>query len=239
MSITTLTVNGVTVETTDSSLVLSVLGITQSVLPTPTAQEPKAAQESEPKQSKRTTAKSKSAKPKTTKSAAPKVAQPKADLLAEIRTLTRQGSFAEAKSIIPKGWVQVFAEVDRAEQRAASAQEPKAAGKQRAARKPKSAKPKTVPTGTEGAVVSKRITPKETASFTDWKNGFSSKTSDLLSMGDPDEIASAWAELGELIDAIDQQTDLYEVGSKEAGLLIAKACFLADQRQRLCPEALV
>lgn len=247
MSITTFTVNGIAVETTDASLVMSILGLQSEPI---AAQQPKA----EVAKQRR------SAKPKQSKRQ-PKAAAPKVDrsaVLAEVRRLYRGGDFDGARAVIPKGWVQVFGEVDRAEARfaaKAASQEPKAAGKpkapkQRSAKpkqqpkaeaakppkskakrsaKPKSA-PKSVPTGTD-EVGGGRVTSAEQQSLTDWKNLYAGKVNDLLAQGDPNEIALGYAELTLLIDALDVEAD--KVDPKDSGRLIAKACFLADQVTRL------
>ena len=96
--------------------------------------------------------------------------------------------------------------------------------------KSKAAKPKQVPTGTEGETVT-RVTPKENKSLNDWKNLYTGKVNDLLAGGSADEIAVGYAELVTLIDALDVEASKME--PKDSGKLIAKACHLADLVQRL------
>ena len=160
----------------------------------------------------------------------------------------------------------MFGEIDRAEGRAASSQEPKAAGKKKPAPKVtkpkaeapkvktakpkttksaapkvktpkgKAAKPKTVPTGTEGEAVV-RVSPKEVKTLSDWKNLYEAKVNDVLAVGSADEVALAYAELGTLVDALD--TEASNLEPTESGRLVAKACFLADQQARLMGFATV
>ena len=115
----------------------------------------------------------------------------------------------------------------------------KSAATKSKAPKGKAAKPKTapkvketVPTGTEGDAVV-RVTPKEQQSLQDWKNLYTGKVNDLLAGGSADDVAIGYAELITLIDALDVEASKFEVGSKEAGRLIAKAIFLAELSGRL------
>ncbi len=256
--ITSITLGGVEVVTSDRDLVLSMLASL-----TPTAP-PKAVQSAEP--SKRTTTKSKPAEPRKSSARKSKTTQgktPAKEILASIRSAYRSGDFPTARRLCPAGWVQMFGEIDRAEGRAASSQEPKAAGKKKPApkvtksktttakpkttksaapkvktpkgKKPK-AQPKTVPTGTEGEAVV-RVSPKEVQTLSDWKNLYEAKVNDVLAGGSADEVALAYAELGTLVDALD--TEASNLEPTESGRLVAKACFLADQQVRLMGFAAV
>lgn len=229
MAITTLTVNGVVVETTDASLVLTILQGASGPSPVVPAQPLKEAAQGQ----RRTATKAKSAK--STKAKAPKVA-PAQDLLTDVRRLKAEGKFDAARKACPASWKQELAAIDKAEQRAASAQEaPKepAQEKQRAARKTKAkttkAKAKSVPTGTDEAPVKRTATPRDEELIV-WKNGMESKVNDLLAGGDGDEIAMAYCELTEMVDALDRAAD---ADPSKAGFLIAKAAFVADLVQRL------
>lgn len=252
--ITSITLGGVEVVTSDRDLVLSMLASL-----TPTAP-PKAVQSAEP--SKRTTTKSKPAEPRKSSARKSKTTQgktPAKEILASIRSAYRSGDFPTARRLCPAGWVQMFGEIDRAEGRAASSQEPKAAGKKKPAPKvtksktttakpkttksaapkvktPKVKKPKTVPTGTEGEAVV-RVSPKEVQTLSDWKNLYEAKVNDVLAGGSADEVALAYAELSTLIDALD--TEASNLEPTESGRLVAKACFLADQQVRLMGFAAV
>ena len=245
--ITSITLGGVEVVTSDRDLVLSMIASL-----TPTAP-PKAVQSAEP--SKRTASPATVAEPRKSSARKSKTTQgktPAKEILASIRKAYRSGDFPTARRLCPAGWVQMFGEIDRAEGRAASSQEPKAAGKKKPApkapkvtepkvktakpktpkgKKPK-AQPKTVPTGTEGEAVV-RVSPKEIQTLNDWKNLYSGKVNDLLAGGSADDVAIGYAELITLIDALDVEASNFEAGSKESGRLIAKAIFLADQSGRL------
>lgn len=242
--ITSITLGGVEVVTSDRDLVLSMIASL-----TPTAP-PKAVQSAE--SSKRTASPAKSAEPRKSSARKSKTTQgktPAKEILASIRSAYRSGDFPTARRLCPAGWVQMFGEIDRAEGRAASSQEPKAAGKKKPApkvtksktttakpktpkgKKPK-AQPKTVPTGTEGEAVV-RVSPKEVQTLNDWKNLYAAKVNDLLAGGSADDVAIGYAELVTLIDALDVEASNFEAGSKESGRLIAKAIFLADQSGRL------
>ena len=78
-----------------------------------------------------------------------------------------------------------------------------------------------------------RVTPKEVQTLNDWKNLYTGKVNDLLAGGSADDVAIGYAELITLIDALDVEASNFEVGSKEAGRLIAKAIFLAELSGRL------
>lgn len=252
--ITSITLGGVEVVTSDRELVLSMIASL-----TPTAP-PKAVQSAKP--SKRTTTKSEPAEPRKSSARKSKTTQgktPAKEILASIRSAYRSGDFPTARRLCPAGWVQMFGEIDRAEDRAASSQEPKAAGKKKPAPKApkvtkpkaetpkvktakpktpkgKAAKPKTVPTGTEGEAVV-RVSPKEVQTLSDWKNLYEAKVNDVLAGGSADEVALAYAELGTLVDALD--TEASNLEPTESGRLVAKACFLADQQVRLMGFATV
>ena len=226
--ITSITLNGVEIVTSDRDLVLSLIAS-----PAPTAQ-PSAPAMSAVQPADRV-AKSAPVKPRKPSTRKPKAAQEKAPakaLLAEIRSAYRKGDFVKAKSLVPSGWVQVLNEVERAEGRAASPKvdspkvtKPKGKSPKVKAPKGKSAKPKSVPTGTEGDSV-RRTTPKEEQSLQDWKNLYTAKVNDLLAIGSADEIALGYAELQHLIESLDVEAD--KVEPNESGRLIAKACHLAD-----------
>lgn len=259
--ITSITLGGVEVVTSDRDLVLSMIASL-----TPTAP-PKAVQSAEP--SKRTASPAKVAEPRKSSARKSKTTQgktPAKEILASIRKAYRSGDFPTARRLCPAGWVQMFGEIDRAEGRAASSQEPKAAGKKKPAPKVtkpkaeapkvktakpkttksaapkvktpkgKAAKPKTVPTGTEGEAVV-RVSPKEVKTLSDWKNLYEAKVNDVLAVGSADEVALAYAELGTLVDALD--TEASNLEPTESGRLVAKACFLADQQARLMGFATV
>lgn len=235
--ITSITLNGVEIVTSDRDLVLSLIAS-----PTPTAP-PKATQSAaQPAKSART--KSAPAKPRKSSTRKSKTTQEKTPakaLLAEIRSAYRSGDFVKAKSLVPSGWVQVANEVEKAEGRATKSEAPKvtkskpkttkSAPTKSKAPKGKAAKPKTapkvkeVPTGTEGDAVV-RVTPKENKSLSDWKNLYTGKVNDLLAGGSADEIAVGYAELVTLIDALDIEAS--KLDPKDSGKLIAKACHLAD-----------
>ena len=243
--ITSVTLNGVEIVTSDRDLVLSLIA-----LPTPTAP-PKATQSAaQPVKPTRTkSAPAKPRKPFTRKSKTTQEKAPAKALLAEIRSAYRSGDFVKAKGLVPSGWVQVANEVEKAEGRAAKptttkSEAPKvtkskpkttkSAPTKSKAPKGKAAKPKTpketVPTGTEGDAVV-RVTPKEKQSLQDWKNLYEAKVNDVLAGGSADDVALAYAELSTLIDALD--TEASKLEPTESGKLIAKACFLADQQTRL------
>lgn len=248
--ITSVTLNGVEIVTSDRDLVLSLIA-----LPTPTAQ-PSAPAQSEAAQ---TTEVAKSAPAKqrksfTRKSKTTQEKTPAKALLAEIRSAYRSGDFVKAKGLVPSGWVQVANEVEKAEGRAAKPTTTKSEAPKVTKSKPKTtksaapkvktpkgkaAKPKTapkvketVPTGTEGEAVV-RVTPKEIQTLNDWKNLYTGKVNDLLAGGSADDVAIGYAELVTLIDALDVEASKFEAGSKESGRLIAKAIFLADLSGRL------
>ena len=169
MALTTFTVNGVTVETTDASLVLAVLNAAQAPSPAVPAP-PKAARE------RRATGKVAPKRVKPRKSAPKKAAEPKAA-------------------------------------------EPKAPKRKR--------QPKSVPTGTDDAAPTRSSTDE---AMVEWKNRYTAKVNDLLAAGDGNEIAMAYAELKELVDALDDQATQ---DPAEAGRAIAKAVHLADLVNRL------
>jgi hypothetical protein len=246
--ITSVTLNGVEIVTSDRDLVLSLIALPTPTAP-PSAPAQSAAQPSEPTRTKSAPAKQRKSftrKSKTTQEKTPAKA-----LLAEIRSAYRSGDFVKAKGLVPSGWVQVANEVEKAEGRAAKptttkSEAPKvtkskpkttkSAPTKSKAPKGKAAKPKTpketVPTGTEGDAVV-RVTPKEVQTLNDWKNLYTGKVNDLLAGGSADDVAIGYAELITLIDALDVEESNFEVGSKEAGRLIAKAIFLAELSGRL------
>ena len=243
--ITSITLNGVEIVTSDRDLVLSLIAS-----PAPTA--PPKATQSAAQPAKPTRTKSAPAKPRKSSTRKSKTTQEKTPakaLLAEIRSAYRSGDFVKAKGLVPSGWVQVANEVEKAEGRSTKSEAPKvtkskpkttkSAATKSKAPKGKAAKPKTapkvketVPTGTEGDAVV-RVTPKEMQSLQDWKNLYTGKVNDLLAGGSADDVAIGYAELVTLIDALDVEASKFEVGSKEAGRLIAKAIFLAELSGRL------
>ena len=246
--ITSITLNGVEIVTSDRDLVLSLIA---SPAPTaqPSAPAQSAAQPAEPTEAKSAPAKQRKSftrKSKTTQEKTPAKA-----LLAEIRSAYRSGDFVKAKGLVPSGWVQVANEVEKAEGRVAKPETakpkttksaaPKVTKSKTTTAKPKAPKGKspkvkapkeTVPTGTEGDAVV-RVTPKEIQTLNDWKNLYTGKVNDLLAGGSADDVALGYAELVTLIDALDVEASNYEAGSKESGRLIAKAIFLADLSGRL------
>lgn len=237
--ITSVTLNGVEVVTSDRDLVLSLIA---SSAPTarPSAPAQSAAQPVETTEAKLPSAKQR--KSSTRKSKTTQGKTPAKALLAEIRSAYRSGDFAKAKGLVPSGWVQVVNEVEKAEGRAAkptTAKPTTAKPKAPKVKAPKVKAPKvkapkeTVPTGTEGDAVV-RVTPKEIQTLNDWKNLYTGKINDLLAGGSADDVALGYAELVTLIDALDVEASNYHAGSKESGRLIAKAVFLADLSGRLC-----
>ena len=128
--ITSITLGGVEVVTSDRDLVLSMIASL-----TPTAS-PKAVQSAE--SSKRVASPAKVVEPRKSSARKSKTTQgktPAKEILASIRKAYRSGDFPTARRLCPAGWVQMFGEIDRAEGRAASSQEPKAAGKKKPAPK--------------------------------------------------------------------------------------------------------
>ena len=236
--ITSVTLNGVEIVTSDRDLVLSLIA-----LPTPTAQ-PSAPAQSEAAQTAKVakSAPAKQRKSFTRKSKTTQEKTPAKALLAEIRSAYRSGDFVKAKGLVPSGWVQVANEVEKAEGRVAKPATAKPKTTKSAAPKVKTpkgkaAKPKTapkvketVPTGTEGEAVV-RVTPKEVQTLNDWKNLYTGKVNDLLAGGSADEVAIGYAELQTLIDALDVEAD--KVDPKDSGRLVAKANFLAELSGRL------
>jgi len=240
--ITSITLNGVEIVTSDRDLVLSLIAS-----PAPTAQ-PSAPAQSAAQPVDRV-AKSAPVKPRKPSTRKPKAVQEKApakaSVLAEIRRLYRDGDFDAARDLIPSGWAQVHTEVNNAftrwsETNAALLDSvvlaPKvtkskgkttksASTKSKSPKVKRSAKPKSVPTGTEGDAVV-RVTPKEEQSLQDWKNLYTAKVNDLLAIGSADEIALGYAELQHLIESLDDEAS--KVEPDESGRLIAKACHLAD-----------
>lgn len=231
--ITSVTLNGVEIVTSDRDLVLSLIASSTPTAP-PSAPAQSAAQPSEPTRTKSAPAKQR--KSSTRKSKTTQEKTPAKALLAEIRSAYRSGDFVKAKGLVPSGWVQVANEVEKAEGRVAKPATAKPKTTKSKAPKGKAAKPKTpketVPTGTEGDAVV-RVTPKEVQTLNDWKNLYTGKVNDLLAGGSADDVAIGYAELITLIDALDVEASNFEVGSKEAGRLIAKAIFLAELSGRL------
>jgi hypothetical protein len=252
--ITSITLNGVEIVTSDRDLVLSLIASPAPTAPPKATQS--AVQPSEPTRTKSAPAKPR--KPFTRKSKTTQEKAPAKALLAEIRSAYRSGDFVKAKGLVPSGWVQVANEVEKAEGRAAKPTTTKSEAPKVTKSKPKTtksaptksktttAKPKapkgkspkvkapkeTVPTGTEGDAVV-RVTPKEIQTLNNWKNLYTGKVNDLLAGGSADDVALGYAELVTLIDALDVEASNYEAGSKESGRLIAKAIFLADLSGRL------
>ena len=236
--ITSITLGGVEVVTSDRDLVLSMLASLTPTAPPKATQS--AAQPVKPTRTKSAPAKPR--KPFTRKSKTTQEKAPAKALLAEIRSAYRSGDFVKAKGLVPSGWVQVANEVEKAEGRVAKPATAKPKTTKSAAPKVKTpkgkaAKPKTapkvketVPTGTEGEAVV-RVTPKEVQTLNDWKNLYTGKVNDLLAGGSADEVAIGYAELQTLIDALDVEAD--KVDPKDSGRLVAKANFLAELSGRL------
>ena len=86
-----------------------------------------------------------------------------------------------------------------------------------------------MPTNTDAAP--QRKVTKEAESLIEWKNRYESKVNDLLAAGDGEAIAVAFVTLTGLIESLDVEAD--KVEPTESGIFIAKACFLADQVNRL------
>lgn len=251
MSLSTFTINGVVVETTqplEQLLPLLMHTVPAASAPSETATKKLSATESAaPRRTKKSAPKSSTAR--TTRKAKPtrstgvegKSFASRKDQLAAIRSLYREGDFEGARNFTPKGWVQVLGEIDRAEVRAserrckeaASAQEakPQEKPKPKSKGKPKTKKAPTekvaLPTGSEGVEVVRSCAPEPDA-LIEWKLRYSTKVADILAGGDLDEMISAWAELTDLVNAFDDD------GS---GPAVAKACHLADLAQQLSVAA--